>query len=90
MAYYVLIHSVTAYFLMLWSNKFIDASIISAYSTFQPVATTVLAILFLHEVGVWLWLHPETHSRRLGRGADRGRSGVRGVRQLPEKPRASV
>ncbi|KAK8825414.1 hypothetical protein WA538_003110 [Blastocystis sp. DL] len=49
LAYYVLIHSVTAYFLMLWSNKFIDASIISAYSTFQPVATTVLAILFLHE-----------------------------------------
>ena len=57
MAYYVLIHSVTAYFLMLWSNKFIDASIISAYSTFQPVATTVLAILCLHEVGVWLWRH---------------------------------
>ena len=47
-----MIHSVTAYFLMLWSNKFIDASIISAYSTFQPVATTILAILFLHEVGV--------------------------------------
>ena len=35
---------------MLWCNKFIDASIISAYTTFQPVATTIVAIIFLHEV----------------------------------------
>ena len=50
LAYFVVIHSVTTYFLMLWCNKFIDASIISAYSAFQPVASTVVALIFLHEV----------------------------------------
>lgn len=50
LTYFVLIHSITTYFLMLWCNKFIDASIISAYTTFQPVTSTVVAVLFLHEV----------------------------------------
>ena len=37
----------------MWCNRYIDASIISAYSTFQPVSTTIVAVLFLHEVLNW-------------------------------------
>jgi hypothetical protein len=43
----VFLCSVVAYFLITWGNLYVDASMVGAYSTVQPVAAVLAAILVI-------------------------------------------
>lgn len=47
LAYWVIMASIVAYFLMTWANQYADASIVSAYTTLQPLTSGVLQFVFL-------------------------------------------
>lgn len=52
LAYWVAFTSILAYVLMTWANQYADASIVSAYSTLQPLTAGVLQWIFLDKVPV--------------------------------------
>ncbi|KAK8802014.1 hypothetical protein WA158_006409 [Blastocystis sp. Blastoise] len=53
LCYWVLISSVLAYLLMTWANKFVDSSVVSAYTTFQPITSFTFGAIFLGESLIW-------------------------------------
>lgn len=45
--YWIIFSSIMAYFFMTWGNKYAPASIVSVYTTLQPLTSAVLGYLFL-------------------------------------------
>ena len=48
LAYWILFTSIAAYYLMTWANKYAHASLVSAYTTMQPVTAAVLCLVLQH------------------------------------------
>jgi len=46
-AYWVLLGSVTGYFLLTWANTYVDASMVGAYFTVQPIGAVVASMIFI-------------------------------------------